>query len=171
MTLLARLALAAFAVGLAVLPATRLDAQIERRRPVPSEAQIERSGTMLGMHGGYDFGNEYGLVGLQGRFGLDWNLQFYPSAEIILLRNSNLWQANADLVALGRQGMFYLGGGLAAVGNGEDVKLGVNVFPGVDLGGLLDLSVKPFVEPRWTFVQGNSTFRLNFGVNVPLGLR
>lgn len=171
MTHLARAAIAALLLAAATLPATQADAQITRRRPVPTEAQLERSGAMIGLHGGYDFGNEYGLVGVQGRFGLDWNLQFYPSAQMILQRDASLWQANADLVALGRQGILYFGGGLAAVGNGDDVKLGVNVFPGADLGGLLDLPVKPYVEPRWTFVQGDANFRLNFGVNVPLGVR
>ena len=160
-------ALAALGV-LVVLPATAVAQQ-----PRPTQAQVDRmSGPMFGLRGSYDVDNKLFGYGAQARFPIDWNLQVAPSVEAYSKSGSTLVQGNVDVIATGRGGWFYVGGGLAIIkAQGADAKFGANVYPGVDLPALFDTPLRPFVEARWTFWEGNTPFRLVFGLNFPFGQR
>lgn len=143
------------------------------QQPRPSQAQVDRmSGPLIGLRGSYDFDNKIGGYGLQARFPIDWNLQFAPSLDAYARNGSTTLQGNVDLIATGRGGWFYVGGGLAIIkAQGLDAKFGANIYPGVDLPALFDTPVRPFVEARWTFWEGNTPFRLVVGLNYPFGAR
>lgn len=160
-------ALAALGV-LVVLPATAVAQQ-----PRPTQSQVDRmSGPMIGLRGSYDADNKLFGYGAQARFPIDWNLQVAPSVEAYSTSGSTLVQGNVDLIATGRGGWFYVGGGLAVIkAQGADAKVGANVYPGLDFPALLDTPLRPFVEARWTFWEGNTPFRLVLGLNFPFGQR
>lgn len=160
-------ALAALSV-LVLLPATAVAQQ-----PRPTQGQVDRmSGPMFGVRGSYDFDNKVMGYGAQARFPIDWNLQVAPSVEAYSKNGATLVQGNVDLIATGRGGWFYVGGGLAIIkAQGADAKFGANVYPGLDFPALFDTPLRPFVEARWTFWEGNTPFRLVFGLNVPFGQR
>ena len=145
-------------------------AQHDRR---PTQAQVDRNaGTMFGVRGGYDVDGKLWNYGVQLRVPVDWYLQFAPSVEAYSAANATTVQGNVDFIALGREGAFFVGGGVAVIKpQGVDAKYGMNVFPGIDFPGLFDTPVKPFVEGRWTFSEGKSPFRLSFGLNYPFGAR
>jgi hypothetical protein len=159
---------------LAALLAVATPAVATAQRPRPSQEQVDRmSGPMFGIRGGYDFDAKLGSYGAQVRIPLDWNLQFAPSVDAITTNGQSTVQGNVDLIATGRKGLFYLGGGLAIIKPpaGGATKYGANIFPGIDLPELLDLPVRPFVEARWTFTDGSTPFRVLFGVNFQFGQR
>ena len=143
------------------------------QQPRPAQAQVDRmSGPLIGLRGSYDFDNKIAGYGLQARFPIDWNLQFAPSLDAYAKNGSTTLQGNVDLIATGRGGWFYIGGGLAIIKpQGTDAKYGANIYPGVDLPALFDTPVRPFVEARWTFWDGNTPFRFAFGLNYPFGAR
>ncbi|MBI3790313.1 MAG: hypothetical protein HY275_05490 [Gemmatimonadetes bacterium] len=148
-------------------------ASLEAQRPRPTQEQVDRmSGPMFGLRGAYDFDSQSGGYGAQVRIPLDWNLQFAPSVEAYSSAGGTTTQGNVDLIATGRRGWFYLGGGLAIIKPPVgDTKYGANLYPGLDLPELLDLPVRPFVEARWTFSDGKNPFRLVVGVNFLFGQR
>ena len=143
------------------------------QQPRPTQAQVDRmSGPMLGLRGSYDFDNRIMGYGAQARFPIDWNLQFAPSIDAYSKSGASLVQGNLDFIVTGRGGMFYLGGGLAIIKpQSGDAKYGANIYPGIDLPPLFDTPVRPFIEARWTFWEGNAPFRVVFGLNIPLGTR
>jgi hypothetical protein len=70
---------------------------------------------------------------------------------------------------------FYAGPGLV-VGNRRDppegvkasVEVAANVFVGFE-PRLATLPFLPFVEGRWTFLQRSTPFRVDLGINFPVG--
>ena len=170
--MIARCARALVVAAAAVVPVLA-PARVTAQQPRPSQAQVDRmSGPLIGLRGSYDFDNKLFGYGAQARFPIDWNLQFAPSLEAYSKSGSTTVQGNVDLIATGRGGWFYVGGGLAIIKpQGTDAKFGANVYPGADLPALFDTPVRPFVEARWTFWEGNTPLRLVFGLNYPFGAR
>ncbi len=146
---------------------------VRAQQPRPSQAQVERmSGPMIGLRGSYDIDNRLTGFGAQARFPIDWNLQVAPSIDAYARSGSTTVQGNFDLIATGRGGWFYVGGGLAVIKpSSGDAQFGANIYPGIDLPALLDTPVRPFVEARWTFWNGNAPLRVVFGLNYPFGQR
>ncbi|MBI2796742.1 MAG: hypothetical protein HYX65_08570 [Gemmatimonadetes bacterium] len=160
-------ALIAALAALVVVPA------LQSQLPRPSQAQVDRmSGPMFGLRGVYDGDGRVWGYGAQARFPIDWNLQFAPSVDAYAVNGQASLQGNVDFIATGRRGWFYVGGGLAvARTQGIEARYGANLYPGIDLPSLFDTPLRPFVEARWTFIDGKAPFRLTFGLNFPLGSR
>lgn len=165
-------------VGTAMLvwnPA-EVDAQ---RRPSPRAVGLGDSVPTLtaGLRGGYDFDVEAWSAGAQIGVALRPRLVLAPSGDLFFRDGRTDWQVNGDLVLRPRpHGLIYGGGGVAAVHRASDgaedeadTRVGANAFVGLSTPGLRRRArVRPFVEARWTFVDGESPFRLAFGLNVPL---
>lgn len=153
----------------------------------PAEAQRRARGARVGptpppavgMRGGYDFELEAWSIGAQASIPFARRLAFLPSGDAFFGEDRTDWQLNADLaIRLGRAGFLYTGGGLALLnrvyeeaGDADaETRTGANAFVGLQTPGRR-LPFRPFVEARWTFVDGESPFRLAFGANVALGGR
>jgi hypothetical protein len=162
---------AAVALALAV---TAGDVVAQQRRPappppVPSPAE-------LGIRGGRDFDAEVWTLGMQFRMPLGpWGrIQLVPSADLIFLDESTAWQVNVDgSLELLPEGMLYGGGGLAILST-EVAEGEMERFTGWGLHigtkpQMYAVRVRPYVEARWTFIEGDGLFRLVLGLNVPIG--
>jgi hypothetical protein len=167
----ARHALAGLAVFAAALAPDVARAQRTQR---PTQLQIERtSAPQVGARATYSTGSPdaWGFGG-QLRLPIDWNLAFEPNADWFTRNGTTTWQANADLLALGRRGLMYARLGLAMwKTENVDLEYGLNAGIGADLPYFADLPVRPFVEGRWTFLDGRAPFRVQVGGNIVLGRR
>jgi len=165
-------ALVAIAVAAMATPAeAQRRARTQFERPTPPAA--------IGVRGGYDFDAEAWSIGGQASIPIARRIAFLPSGDAYFGDDRTDWQLNADLALRpGRAGFLYAGGGLALLNRVHDdevdaeaeTKVGANVFAGLQAPGRR-LPFRPFAEARWTFVDGDSPFRLAFGANVPLGGR
>lgn len=134
------------------------------------EAPIE-----FGIRGGYDFTESTGAAGAQIRIPIIEQLFVMPSADVFFDESPTEWQANADVAVRPEAlGGIYAGAGAAflkrdlLVDDDDDVEVGYNLFAGIDGGSVLDTSLIPFVQARWTDVDDYDPFRLMVGFNVPL---
>ncbi len=102
-------------------------------------------------------------------------VKFVPSGDIFFVDGGRYWQINAD-VALSGRGSTYYGGGLALTNmrfgeNGaRNTKVGYNLFVGQVIP-LARWPLRPFLEGRWTFVEGENPFRLLVGFTLSPGGR
>lgn len=165
-----RLASSAVLLACLALPGASLAAQGGR----PSQLQVERTaGLMIGARATYsaDRPEAWGW-GAQFRLPLDWNLALEPSVDTWSVNGKAWTQGNVDLLALDRRGIFYARLGLAAakapVG---DTKFGLNAGVGADLPYLFETPLRPFVETRWTAIDGKAPLRVLIGANFVLGKR
>lgn len=157
-----------------------LDAQCRgsrcRHRDRVEVRHSDRPGpAQFGIRGGYDFGDDTGTAGAQVRVPLIRQLLLIPSADVFFDDTATEWQLNADFaVRPATFGGVYAGAGAAFLErdfgfpDDDDVQVGWNVLLGLDGRRVLDTRLAPFVEGRWTGVQGYRPFRLVAGVNVPL---
>lgn len=129
----------------------------------------------FGIRGGYDFAESTGIAGAQIRVPIIEQLFVMPSADVFFDESPTEWQANADVAIRPEAlGGIYAGAGAAflkrdlAADDDDDVEVGYNLFAGIDGGSVLDTSLIPFVEARWTDVDEYDPFRLMVGFNVPL---
>lgn len=159
-----------FLLAALAIPGAPLAAQGGR----PSQLQVERTaGLMLGARATYsaDRPDAWGWGG-QFRLPLDWNLALEPNVDTWSVKDRAWTQANVDLLALDRRGIFYARLGLAALkAPGGEAKFGANVGVGADLPYLFETPLRPFVEARWTAVDGKAPLRVLIGANVVLGKR
>jgi len=168
-----RTALAIAALCLALAPQAA-QAQRPRARAGQLAARFAAPVPMVGIRSGYDFEGEAWSLGGQVRLPVGRRLELIPSGEALFDSERTDWQSNADLaLRLGLRGGLYAGAGLAVSSRADDAdgdsnaQLGTNLFVGFQARGRL-LPVRPFVEARWTLVDGDSPFRLAFGANLPL---
>lgn len=165
-----RFARAALVAACLASPGATLAAQGGR----PSQLQVERTaGLLLGARAAYgtDRPDAWGW-GAQFRVPLDWNLALEPSVDTWAVNGKAWTQGNVDLLALDRGGILYLRLGLAVLkAPGAEAKLGANGGIGADLPYLFQTPLRPFVEARWTAVDGTVPLRVLIGANVVLGQR
>jgi hypothetical protein len=102
-------------------------------------------------------------------------VKFVPSGDLFFVDGRKYWQINVD-AALSNRGPTYYGGGLAVTNmhfgetGSDETKLGFNLFVGHVIP-LRRSSIRPFLEGRWTFIEGENPFRLVIGFNFRLGGR
>jgi hypothetical protein len=140
---------------------------------------------LFGVRMGYDFNANIWSAG--GQFWIPIGpVQFIPSGDIFFEEKNMGWQFNIDAALpirmgfgrlLGRfQAGFYGGGGFAIINRDikgvsmDGRKIGTNLFIGMRLP-VRSIYIRPFVEARWTFVDGENPFHLIAGINIPLGLK
>lgn len=170
--------LAALTIGCFVLVSTLApgSAEAQRRRPgaYRGPGPFAQPAPSLGVRGGYDFGGDLWSAGAQLRVPAGRTLELIPSGDAFFAGGRTDWQLNADLaLRLGPRGGLYAGGGAGLLGRDPDgdgeasTALGPNVFAGIRFPGRRG-DVRPFIEARWTFVEGEAPFRLTAGLGFPL---
>lgn len=161
-----------------VMGAETLEAQCRgsRCRDRDRHRMVQRAGPPeLGVRGGYDFGDDSAMAGLQVRIPIIPQLLLLPSADVFFDDSPSEWQANLDLAVRPRTlGGVYGGAGVAfldrefTVGADRETQVGYNLFAGLDGGRILDTRLRPYVEARWSGVDDYDAFRLVVGGNVPV---
>lgn len=124
-----------------------------------------------GLRGGRDFENHAWSLGALARLPAADKLEIRPSADVFFPRHGKTgWQANGDAdIKFGPSGSVYGGGGIAFVHlDGDKTRTGYNLFFGV-IAAQPEAMMKPFLEFRWTFVNGTSPFRLVGGFTRRFG--
>ena len=127
-----------------------------------SRAAAQRS--HFGIHGGYNFDLEEGLIGAQMHMPVGRSIEFYPSFDYYLIDNGTLVGFNGDLKFRSPGTPLYFGGGLSVLSGGGNSNTGFNLFGGFETRYG---RTHPYVEGRGVFHDG-STFQLLFGINVTL---
>jgi hypothetical protein len=125
----------------------------------------------VGPRAGRDFENHAWSLGGQVRIPVGRKLELRPSGDAFFPRHGKTgWQANGDAdIKLGPGGTIYGGGGIAFVHLGDDkTRTGYNIFFGL-IAAQAEAKMHPFLEFRWTFVNGTSPFRLVGGVTWRFG--
>ena len=168
-----RLALAIAALGIVLAPQVA-EAQRPRAGRLASRLSTPAPAPAIGIRSGYDFDGDAWSLGAQARLPVGRRLEFIPSGDGFLAGNRSDWQLNADLaLRLGRLRTLYIGAGLAVLNREADPAEGSQTWLATNLlAGLQPrarrLPVRPFVEVRWTLVDGEAPVRLAFGANLPL---
>jgi hypothetical protein len=122
----------------------------------------------LGPRVGYDFKADDWLVGGQLRIPGPY-LESLFSGDYYLEGATRPWQLNLDLaVRLRPLASFYAGGGIG-IFHDLTTDVGPNVLVGLHPPARRGAPVRPYVEGRWTFLNGGTPFRLVFGINLLLG--
>ncbi|HMJ59286.1 MAG TPA: hypothetical protein VK467_09120 [Gemmatimonadales bacterium] len=127
-----------------------------------SRAVAQRS--HYGIHGGYNFDLEDGLIGLQLHMPVGRSLEFYPSFDYYLVDAGSLVGFNADLKLRTPGTPLYFGGGLNILSGGGNSDTGFDLFGGFETRYG---RTHPYIEGRGLFHDG-STFQLLFGINITL---
>jgi len=127
-----------------------------------SRAAAQRS--HFGLHGGYNFDLNEGLIGAQMHMPLTPSIELYPSFDYYLVDAGTLLGFNGDLKFRTPGTPLYFGGGLNILSGGGDSDTGFNLFGGFETRYG---RTHPYVEGRGLFHNG-STFQLLFGINITL---
>jgi len=127
-----------------------------------SRAAAQRS--HFGLHGGYNFDFEEGLIGAQAHLPLSPGIELYPSFDYYLVDAGSLVGFNADLKFRTPGTPLYFGGGLNILSGGGSSDTGFDLFGGFETRYG---RTHPYIEGRGLFHNG-STFQLLFGINVTL---
>ena len=127
-----------------------------------SSAVAQRS--HYGIHGGYNFDIEEGLIGAQLHMPIGRGVEFYPSFDYYLVDAGSLVGFNADLKFRTPGTPLYLGGGLNILSGGGNSDTGFDLFGGFETRYG---RTHPYIEGRGLFHTG-STFQLLFGINITL---
>jgi hypothetical protein len=127
-----------------------------------SRAAAQRS--HFGIHGGYNFDLEEGLIGAQMHMPVGRSIEFYPSFDYYLVNSGSLVGFNGDLKFRSPGTPLYFGGGLNILSGGGNSNTGFNLFGGFETRYG---RTHPYVEGRGVF-QDNSSFQLLFGINITL---
>lgn len=118
----------------------------------------------FGIHGGYNFDINEGLIGAQLHMPLAHGIEFYPSFDYYFVGSGSLVGFNADLKFRTPGDPLYLGGGLNVLSGSGDSDAGLDLFAGFETRYG---RTHPYVEGRGLFHNGSS-FQLLFGLNVTL---
>ncbi len=129
---------------------------------VVSRAAAQRS--HFGLHGGYNFDLDEGLVGAQIHMPLTRSIELYPSFDYYLVDAGTLIGFNGDLKFRTPGTPLYFGGGLNILRAGGNSDTGVNLFGGFETRYG---RTHPYLEGRGLFHDGSS-FQLLFGINITL---
>lgn len=147
---------------------------------LPEAAHAQRRGSSggllqgpieAGLRAGRDFENHAWSSGAVARIPVGKRLELRPSGDLFFPKGGKTgWQANGDAdILFGPGGTVYGGGGIAFTHlNGDKTRTGYNLFFGL-IGAPAEARYKPFLEFRWTFVDGTSPFRLVGGVTRRIG--
>ena len=127
-----------------------------------SRAAAQRS--HFGLHGGYNFDLEEGLIGAQAHLPLSPGIELYPSFDYYLVDAGSLVGFNADLKFRTPGTPLYFGGGLNILSGGGNSDTGFDLFGGFETRYG---RTHPYIEGRGLFHNGSS-FQLLFGINVTL---
>jgi hypothetical protein len=127
-----------------------------------SRAAAQRS--HFGVHGGYNFDLNEGLVGAQLHMPLTRSIEFYPSFDYYLVDAGTLLGFNADLKFRSPGTPLYFGGGLNILHTTGNSDTGLDLFGGFETRYG---RTHPYVEGRGLFHDGSS-FQVLFGINMTL---
>lgn len=124
----------------------------------------------VGVRGLYDFGTSDFGIGAHIQVPVGRILRVAPSAEVFF-GDQTTWQLNADavvsLLLLRAGGGLAVADGARVADSDRGVETGLNLFAGIQ-SPRLRAAFRPFVDARWTFLGGETPFRLVAGVNIPL---
>jgi hypothetical protein len=121
----------------------------------------------IGGHVGYQFDQDWTVLGGQMTLPLNYNLELYPSVDVYLVDVGSLTGFNGDLkyrFMPGARLQLYGGGGINVLRSNGASDTGWDLFAGLESRRA---AVHPYVEGRWLFHTG-STFQVNAGLNFTL---
>jgi len=118
----------------------------------------------FGLHGGYNFDIEEGLIGAQIHMPLTPSIEFYPSFDYYLVSTGTLLGFNGDLKFRTPGTPLYFGGGLNILSGDGNSDTGFDLFGGFETRYG---RTHPYVEGRFLF-HNRSSFQLLFGINLTL---
>ncbi|HEV8305345.1 MAG TPA: hypothetical protein VGQ25_10310 [Gemmatimonadales bacterium] len=127
-----------------------------------SRAAAQRS--HFGLHGGYNFDLEEGLIGAQIHMPLTPSIELYPSFDYYFVDAGTLLGFNGDLKFRTPGAPLYFGGGLNVLHTTGNSDTGFDLFGGFETRYG---RTHPYVEGRGLFHDGRS-FQLLFGLNITL---
>ena len=127
-----------------------------------SRAAAQRS--HFGLHGGYNFDLNEGLVGAQIHMPLTRSIELYPSFDYYLVDTGTRIGFNGDLKFRTPGTPLYFGGGLNVLRASGSSDTGLNLFGGFETRYG---RTHPYVEGRGLF-HDNTSFQLLFGINITL---
>ena len=140
----------------------------EAQRPRRGLRRMFTAVPELGPRVGYDFKFDDWLVGGQLRVPGPY-LESLLSGDYYFAGASHPWQLNLDLAFRFRPlATLYAGGGIG-IFHDLTTDVGPNVLVGLHPPARRGAPVRPYVEGRWTFLDGATPFRLVFGINLLLG--
>ena len=122
----------------------------------------------LGPRVGYDFkANDWSLGGqfrVPGRL-----LESLLSGDAYFAAGTHPWQVNLDLAfRLRRFSSLYAGGGIG-IYHLLTTDVGPNILVGLHPPTRRGAPIRPYAEGRWAFLDGGTSSRLVFGINLVLG--
>lgn len=118
----------------------------------------------FGVHGGYNFDMDEGLIGAQLHMPLTPSVEFYPSFDYYLVDAGTLLGFNGDLKFRTPGAPLYVGGGVNILHPSGNSDTGFDLFGGFETRYA---RTHPYVEGRFLFHDGSS-FQLLFGINITL---
>lgn len=118
----------------------------------------------FGVHGGYNFDFDEGLIGAQIHIPLTPSIEFYPSFDYYLVDAGTLLGFNADLKFRTPGAPLYFGGGLNILHTTGNSDTGFDLFGGFETRYG---RTHPYVEGRGLF-HDNSSLQVLFGINITL---
>jgi hypothetical protein len=127
-----------------------------------SRAAAQRS--HFGLHGGYNFDINEGLIGAQIHMPLSRSIELYPSFDYYLVNSGTLLGFNGDLKFRTPGTPLYVGGGLNVLSGGGNSDTGFDLFGGFETRYG---RTHPYIEGRGLF-HDTSSFQLLFGINITL---
>lgn len=127
-----------------------------------SRAAAQRS--HFGLHGGYNFDFNEGLIGAQIHMPLSRSIELYPSFDYYLMNSGTLLGFNGDLKFRTPGTPLYAGGGLNVLSGGGNSDAGFDLFGGFETRYG---RTHPYIEGRGLF-HDTSSFQLLFGINITL---
>jgi len=127
-----------------------------------SRAAAQRS--HFGLHGGYNFDFNEGLIGAQIHMPLTRSIELYPSFDYYLVNSGTLLGFNGDLKLRTPGQPLYIGGGLNILSGGGNSDAGFDLFGGFETRYG---RTHPYIEGRGLF-HDTSSFQLLFGINITL---
>ncbi len=151
-----------FVSSVSAQPRPRRFRKLSRMQPTSS----------IGLRVGNDFKHDQYFVGVHFwlPIGIFW--EFVPSADYYFTgHDAKRWQFNGDLIFKPRPvGPLYFGGGLAVqyLTGDKETDLGGNVLVGLEFGGFRKPVMYPYIQARWTFLEGKEYFSLLGGINFML---
>lgn len=124
----------------------------------------------VGLHGGYHFDLDEGLIGAQLHLPLTPSIELYPSFDYYFVEGGKLLGFNGDLKFRAPGGPLYFGGGVnvlrtSPAGGGPGTSdTGFNLFGGFETRYG---RTHPYVEARGLF-HDTTSLQLAFGINITL---
>ncbi len=127
-----------------------------------SRAAAQRS--HFGLHAGYNFDLDEGLIGAQIHMPLTRSIELYPSFDYYLVDSGTVLGFNGDLKFRTPGTPLYFGGGLNILRTTGNSDTGFDLFGGFETRYG---RTHPYIEGRGLF-HDSSSFQLLFGINITL---